>query len=435
MDILIVDDEPVSRASLRRFAEQWGYEVDVAKSGEEAWQMWQESDYAIVLADWLMPGMDGIELVERIREQQTDRYVYLIIVTIRSEVSDLVEGMEAGADDYVTKPFAAQEVRVRLQAGERIVRLERQVERKRRRLEDAHDSLVQSEKMAGLGRLALGLSHEINNPLSLVKTGTHYLREKLESAVDLLERYETLDLRLDEIGEEERRNLERLRERVDLESLVEELGRVLDRLERGADRIAAIVDKLGDLVDFQSQTLEVVDLEQVVRETAERVEEKLEAQGLELEITAEGEPQIDGHRKRVGQVVSNLILNAIDASEPGDTIRVRVRHRDDSPLDEPAVALVVEDEGVGIPEKIRSKLFDAFFTTKEVGTATGLGLFLSYQFVRQHRGDIDISSEPDEGTRVVVWFPVDQEQIEEVPELDKPWKVRTGPQEAEPEPN
>lgn len=122
--VLIAEDEPVSRKILQKTLENWGYQVTAASNGREALAAFRESYFSFVITDWMMPEMDGLELVKRIRERQSMEYVYIIMLTGKSEKQDLVEGMDNGADDFVSKPFDQEELRVRLRAGERVIRLE-----------------------------------------------------------------------------------------------------------------------------------------------------------------------------------------------------------------------------------------------------------------------------------------------------------------------
>lgn len=132
MRILIAEDERITRATLTRQLQSWGHTVSAAENGDQAWEMFSSGDFDIVLTDWEMPKVSGLELVERLRSTRTtgapgaaDRFVYIIMLTGRSDKADIVRGIEAGADDFVSKPFDREELRVRLLAGERIVRLER----------------------------------------------------------------------------------------------------------------------------------------------------------------------------------------------------------------------------------------------------------------------------------------------------------------------
>ncbi|NQU13734.1 MAG: response regulator [Desulfobacteraceae bacterium] len=121
MKILVVDDELVSRRKLEILIQSLGYETLVAEDGTEGWDIWKNEMPKIVITDWVMPGMDGLELCRRIREAEGSQYTFVIIVTSKNEVHDIVSGMDAGADDFITKPFVQEELAVRIKAGERIL--------------------------------------------------------------------------------------------------------------------------------------------------------------------------------------------------------------------------------------------------------------------------------------------------------------------------
>ncbi len=169
MNILIADDDPVSRRLLQSYLQKWGYEVTGARDGAEAWQLFEASCFPMVITDWMMPELDGPGLLRRIRSFRRPGYVYAILLTSKSQKEDLVAGMEAGADDFLTKPFDRDELRVRFRAGERIIRLEHN-------LRETQATLIQAEKLASLGRLAAGVAHEINNPISYVIGNLSVLR-------------------------------------------------------------------------------------------------------------------------------------------------------------------------------------------------------------------------------------------------------------------
>ena len=151
MKVLIADDEAVSRRLLQNYLQKWGHEVTVAQDGAEAWRLFEAGGFAVVITDWEMPGMDGVELVRRIRAASASGpgYVYAILLTAKSQKEDLVEGMEAGADDFLTKPFDRDELRVRLRAGERIMLLEQELRR-------ATAALAQAGNPAGTERPSAG---------------------------------------------------------------------------------------------------------------------------------------------------------------------------------------------------------------------------------------------------------------------------------------
>jgi sigma-B regulation protein RsbU (phosphoserine phosphatase) len=144
MRILIAEDERITRTTLQRQLQSWGHEVIAVEDGQHAWEAFSASQGAafdIVMTDWEMPRLSGVELVKRIRAAPTSVYTYVIILTSRSNKADIVDGIEAGADDFISKPFDRDELRVRLLAGERVVRLERTLSLQNAELRDANERI------------------------------------------------------------------------------------------------------------------------------------------------------------------------------------------------------------------------------------------------------------------------------------------------------
>lgn len=145
MKILIAEDDPAFRQLLAEILRQWGYEVVVTRNGTEAWLALAAGDGPqLAILDWKMPEMEGIEICRRIRKDEGDRYTYVILLTSQHREDELVAGMEAGADDYITKPFKFHELRVRLRAGRRIIELQNELLAAREILyaKATHDSLT-----------------------------------------------------------------------------------------------------------------------------------------------------------------------------------------------------------------------------------------------------------------------------------------------------
>jgi diguanylate cyclase (GGDEF)-like protein len=143
--ILIADDSIVSRHLLEATLRKWGYDVMVACDGAEALELLQrENAPSLIILDWMMPGMTGVEVCRRIRQRDSEPYTYILLLTSKSQKEDLIEGMDAGADDYITKPFDQNELQVRLRAGTRLVDLQVQLLKAREDLRDqaTRDSLT-----------------------------------------------------------------------------------------------------------------------------------------------------------------------------------------------------------------------------------------------------------------------------------------------------
>ena len=145
MPVLVAEDNPIFQSMLKSMLTKWGYTVQMTKNGTEAWEAMQTPDAPrLAVLDWMMPYMDGVEVCRRIRAAAREPDVYVLLLTARTESQDLIEGMEAGADDYLTKPFNSQELRVRLRAGRRILDLQQQLMEAREalRVQATHDALT-----------------------------------------------------------------------------------------------------------------------------------------------------------------------------------------------------------------------------------------------------------------------------------------------------
>ncbi len=145
MKVLVADDEAISRRILQVHFGKAGYEVILAADGEEAWEQLRRPDGpSLAVVDWMMPSLDGLALCRRVREQAREPYVYLLLLTGRGERADVIAGLEAGADDYLTKPFDPRELEVRLRVGKRIVSLHQELIQAREalRYRAMHDDLT-----------------------------------------------------------------------------------------------------------------------------------------------------------------------------------------------------------------------------------------------------------------------------------------------------
>ena len=145
MDVLIADDDPVSLHLLKSKLVKWDYHVIICTNGLEAWKVLQsDSPPRLAILDWMMPGLDGLQICQKVRENEDSPYTYILLLTSRGETADLVAGMEAGADDYLTKPFNVEELEVRLRAGRRILDLQAELMEVQEslRIQATHDPLT-----------------------------------------------------------------------------------------------------------------------------------------------------------------------------------------------------------------------------------------------------------------------------------------------------
>lgn len=155
MKVLVAEDDITSRAILQAILQKWGYEVIITCDGNEAWKALQENDAPqIALIDWEMPEIDGTALCRKLRAQERKYPLYLILLTSKDEREDIVQGLEAGADDYITKPYDNQELRARVNVGQRMIKL--------------RNELRERDVLKGVLEMAGAVCHELNQPLQSV---------------------------------------------------------------------------------------------------------------------------------------------------------------------------------------------------------------------------------------------------------------------------
>ena len=144
MKILVADDDRIVRTMLNKALKDWGHDVTLAKDGAEAWELIKENVFDLVISDWLMPKMNGVELCQHIREEDGRPYIYTLLLTSKSENADLVTAFEAGADDFINKPVNFDVLRARIRAGERITRLEHDLAQRNQKLHESNKELKQA---------------------------------------------------------------------------------------------------------------------------------------------------------------------------------------------------------------------------------------------------------------------------------------------------
>lgn len=390
MQVLIAEDDPVSRRLLQSYLQKWGYDVAAASNGAEAWGLFQTGTFPIVITDWMMPELDGLELIRRIRAANRPGYVHSTLLTARVQKEDLVEGMEAGADDFLTKPFDRDELRVRLRAAERFVNLEQSLAEQNRVLRETQSALVQSEKLAGLGRLAAGIAHEINNPIAYVTNNLIVIRRDTKAALAALDAYRRGDA------------IEgaRLEAEADLDYLHEHFARICDKTLDGLQRVRDIVRNLRDFARLDEADFKEADLNAALHSTIEIIRHQLKEADVRLETACTPLPLVLCHPGKINQVFLNLLVNAIQACDRGGVVSAHTRP------EAAGVVVEVRDNGCGIRPELRTRLFEPFFTTKPIGQGTGLGLSVSFGIVRDHGGTIEVESDVGRGSTFRVRLPV-----------------------------
>lgn len=419
MHILIADDELLTRYALESKFKRWGYDVVTAVDGKEAWECLQHADAPqLVLLDWSMPHMNGVEVTQKIRQRDGSRYVYVILLTGKTRTEDIVAGMEAGADDYVFKPFKSEELKARLRSAERIIDLHTRMAEEHRAREAAQDQLHDARRLEAVGQLAAGIAHEINTPLQYTGDNTRFIQESFQDIGVALEAYGQVlsALKAGTVSPDLVERVDKALEQADVPYLLEEMPQAIQQSLEGIDRVTRIVRAMKDFSHPGVKDKAAIDINRAIESTTTvcRNEWKYVA---EMELALDRAlPPVLCLPGELNQVILNLIINAahaIAAAGAGDQAKgvIAVSSR----LTGDWVEIRVRDTGTGIPEDVRPRIFDPFFTTKDVGKGTGQGLTIAHSVVvDKHDGTIDFETATGVGTTFIVRLPLEGEATQTV---------------------
>ncbi|NMF86920.1 ATP-binding protein [Aromatoleum petrolei] len=272
-----------------------------------------------------------------------------------------------------------------------------QLEQTNARLRETQSQLLQAEKLAGLGQLAAGMAHEINNPLGFIQSDLNALESYLKDLFDLIVDFEMLVRQRGDSGLHE--GFMQLQARSEIDFIRDDASTLLSETREGVRRIARIVTDLKDFARLDA-ALETADADlQKALDNTVRVMHATLAEKAEIVRDYESIPLVRCNLGQINQVFVNLLLNAAHAIRERGTITLRTRHVGNE------VCVEIADDGRGMDATERSRMFDPFFTTKPVGEGTGLGLSVSYSIVRSHEGRFEVDSTPGVGTVVRLWLP------------------------------
>jgi len=385
--VLVADDEPDMRRFLKSELNE-DYDVIEAADGVQALEKAEHFLPDIILLDMMMPEMDGLEVCHELRQRDATVNIPIILLTARADEETKFDALGMGANDFLAKPFSSTELQARIKNLIESHHYQRKLSKQNKALTTAIEQiketemqLVQSEKLASLGRLSAGIIHEINNPLNFTMTGLFALRNKSKS-----------------LSPEQRG----------------EYDEILNDVEEGLKRVRNIVSDLRTFTHPGGGTGELVDVPDVVAASLRFLAGEWK-DTISIEQKLPPDQIVWANRNKLIHVLVNLIQNSIDALrekkfEEGvkPTIWIEGRTEGDRSL------IVIRDNGAGIEPKALDKIFDPFFTTKEVGKGMGLGLSICYRIVQGYGGQISVKSEPGKFCEFILDFPVEDKSDEEL---------------------
>jgi two-component system sensor histidine kinase/response regulator len=356
--ILVIDDEDAMRDSCRQVLSKDGYMTETAEDGQSGLQKIREAKPDLVLIDLKMPGMGGMELLEKIG--QIDPDIISIVITGYATIESAVEAMKLNAYDFLPKPFTPDQLRIVIERG---------LERRRLTAESAR--LRREKEMMRENFITL-VSHQLRSPLASVKQYFGVIREGFAG----------------EVTDKQKQIIQKAGEYID--SLIQLINDWLDmsRVEGGR-----IKDKS-----------EPVSLTAVLSEALDVVKPEAETKKVNLELnSADNLPQLNGDSKCLKEAFLNLLNNAIIYNREGGSVTVTVKEQGND------LVVEVSDTGIGISQENLSFIFDEFFRVKSKETqhisGTGLGLPIVKRIIEAHSGCMKVVSEPGKGTTFSIFLP------------------------------
>jgi signal transduction histidine kinase len=375
--ILVADDEP---DMLRFLKSQLGrhYQVIEAVDGQQAVEKATQFLPDIILLDMMMPEKDGLQACREIREHTPTQPIPVVLLTARADEETKLAALSAGASDFLTKPFSSTELHVRIknlveshQYQSKLSKQNQMLESTIEQLKETESQLVQTEKLASLGRMSAGIIHEINNPLNFAATGLFTLRNKGKY-----------------LAPEQQ----------------EEYQEILKDVEDGITRVKNIVSDLRTFTHPESENRDQVEVAEIVAASLRFLSNEWKHK-VQIEQRLAEHQTVWANKNKLIHVLVNLLQNSLDAMAAkqfvGDkpTIWLEARAENGHSL------LVVRDNGIGIEAKHLDKIFDPFYTTKDVGEGMGLGLAICYRIVQECDGRISVRTEPGKFCEFTLEFP------------------------------
>jgi C4-dicarboxylate-specific signal transduction histidine kinase len=386
--VLIADDRPTTRYMLKKNISDWGYEVVEAIDGDQAWHLLQKKPYPrIAILDWMMPGLDGVEICKKLQNSSSLPLIYTILLTSRKEREDLVYALENGAHNFQSKPFSPVELRSHLNVAKRLVESDDQLKKYAAQMEEIAEvrakQLIHADRLATLGTLAAGITHEISSPITYVSANT-------ESATNHWQK----------IRNYIQENLEE--NNTTIANSIEKIDRSLTRISSGTLRIIKIVRGISSFSRKEHVQKEKINIHDCIELALQLCQNQLKYNIQIHKKFASAAPMVLGNQHEIEQVFVNLISNAAHAMSQTKSGNLTLS----SQILDNQFIVKIKDNGIGISNENLQNIWDPFFTTKPEEKGTGLGLSICKEIIDRHNGHIRVESVPDAGTTFQVSLPV-----------------------------
>ena len=362
--ILVIDDQ-IDNVELARInLEMEGFAFESASNGKEGLEKSLSYRPDVIVLDVMMPVMDGWEACRLLKKDERTKNIPVLMLTAKAGVEDIVRGLDAGATEYLVKPYHVEELLVRVKTLARIKKAEDRLKAinadLERQVKERTKQLLMAARFEVLGKLAGGITHDLNNMLNII------------SGIN------QLCLSINDIDE--------IREQLEIQA-------------RGINLMTNFSMNLKRLAGRQQTEKKFILPSIIIKNTLNILETRLKTSSIFVETNCPENIHIFGDESQYSQICINLLLNSIDAIGKNGKIEILLSQDGDFVLTR------IKDNGSGIPPENMNKIFELLFTTKPEGEGTGIGLFTFKEIVKDHGGRIDVQSEVGKGTAFSCWLP------------------------------
>ena len=367
--VLVVEDTPdVTR--MIRLALHHDFRVLAATDGKRGLELALKHSPTLIITDLMMPEIDGLELTRRLRAEPRTKHIPIVMLTARGDVQDRIAGLETGVNAYVAKPFSTKELVTTV--------------RSLLNTQEVAAELLLSQKMDSLETIAAGLAHEILNPLNYLKNALETVKVDSARLFDIVKRNETSGAASTEA-----------------DAVAKRSKRMFEVADTGVRRIISTVDLMVRYSrEGYSRATQSYDVFAAIRDVI-AVVHPTAPPGVKITTDFQGNGFIDCVPEEFNQALTNLIQNAVESLPSDGTGAVGVRGWNEGE----ALHLSIKDNGSGIAPEDQGKIFNAFYTTKDVGRGMGLGLTITHRVVTSLGGTINVKSRPGAGSEFIVRVP------------------------------
>ncbi|NEP84315.1 MAG: response regulator, partial [Okeania sp. SIO3B3] len=386
------------------------YNVITAFNGQKGLEMIVSELPDIVILDVDMPDIDGFTIIRNIKSVKHLNHIPIIFISGFTNTDIVVEAFELGAADYITKPIKSSEVKARVKTHLSLKQYVQTLKETNIILEQTKSELVQAEKLISLGEFAAGIAHELNNPMNYLKNSIDSLHKDYNDLLsyhqfcsEILCQYDATSVKL--LNDKKKNEFE-------IDIILDEVPALFYQIKQGIQRTTNIINSLMIYTKDEDLEIKECNINNCLEESIKLID-SLDEKQIRIVKNYTSLPKIKTSKEKLMMVFLNMIKNAIDSIQSKKekvnknySGKISITTRIEKISNKSQVIISIKDNGEGIDEKNREKIFDFFFTTKKIGQGMGLGLSICHRIIHKLGGRIEVNTQKNKNCEFKVLIPI-----------------------------